>query len=159
MAAVGYWATASAIVCAGAGAVFGTGGFLTAVFFTVAFLTGAIFLTAAFAGAAFFTATFFTEAFFAAAFAASARTLAHRFFVASMIAFRPATESLRLGLAGALAGAGSDSPRIFAHLRCCAAFILRFVAAENFLRFRGADSGVAAALAGPPGSMARTWAI
>ena len=53
-----------------------------------------------FVATAFFTA-FLILAYFPA-FALAALTLAHRFFVASAIAFLPAAESFRLGLGAAL---------------------------------------------------------
>jgi hypothetical protein len=113
---------------------------------------------AAFAGAAFFTATFLAI-FFGDAFAASARNLARRFFAASMIAFRPAADIFRFGLAGAVAGAGSAFSRTAAHLALWLSRIFRFVAAENSRRLPGVDSGVAAAFARLPGSIERISAI
>jgi hypothetical protein len=85
------------------------------------------------------------------AFFAAARFAAHIFFVAAMIAFRPAAESFRLGF-------GACSPLIFAHLAFCAKAIFRRAAALNFLRLPGVASGVAAG-GEPSGSMVRSSAI
>ena len=133
---------------AATGAVFATA-------FFAAFLTT---LFVAFAGPAFFTTTFLAI-FFGVAFAASALTLAQRFFVAATILAIPSLLIRRFALAGVLAGAGSDSTLIFAHLACCAAFILRLVAAEKPRRLRGVDSDVSAILASPGESIERTSAI
>lgn len=135
---------------AATGAVFATAAFFAA-FFTVFFV--------AFAGA-FFTATFFLATFFDDAFAASARTLAHRFFVAATILAIPSLLIRRFGFAATFAGAGSDSWRIAAQRFCWLFLIFRRVAAENARRLRGVDSEVAAMFASfVPGSIERTSAI
>ena len=111
-------------------------------------------------GAALFAAVFFCAAGFV--FAAAPWTAAHLFFVASEIAFLPATLILRFGFAtSVVAGAsGSDSPFSFAHLAFCPRAI-RLLAAAEILRFLVRGSGVAAGvgLVGPPSNMARSSAI
>jgi hypothetical protein len=79
--------------------------------------------------------------FFAAAFCKR-----HRFFVAAMIFAIPSLLIRRFGFdgCGVAGAAGSDSPRIFAHLAFCAIAILRLEAALNFFRFRPGASDVAA---------------
>src|ERR1017187_5164337 len=109
-----------------------------------------------------FLAAFLVAAFFRAVFSAvSTLFCAHRRRRASWIAFLPAALSFRLGFgATAVAAAdGADSPLMLAHRRCCASRIRRRAAAENFLRLLVGATGVAAALPGPPGSMARSSAI
>jgi hypothetical protein len=124
--------------------------FVTAGFLAV--FTGASFAAARFA-VAFFAAT-------GAVFAAW--NAAQRFLVASEIAFRPAALILRFGFAASdVSGAvASDSPRILAHRRCCASFIRRRAAAENFRRLSVCVSGVTAGVRlVPPASMARSSSI
>ena len=96
------------------------------------------------AGTVFLAAVlFFATVLFLAAWAFSALTLAHLAFVAAIMRAIPAFEMRRLGFAGgAAAWVGSDSPRILAHRRCWASFMRLRVAAENFLRLRGAASDV-----------------
>ena len=94
----------------------------------------------------------------------AAFTAAQRFRDASAIALLPAALIFRFGLAGTVAGfAGSDSPRIFAHRRCWASFILRRASAENFRRLGEVPAAGAAVLAGPPArrrlSSAICWSI
>jgi hypothetical protein len=132
-----------------------------AVFLTAVFLAGP-FCFAAFVGVAFVPAAFFRAAFLEvfSCCALAALTLAHRSFVAAMILAIPALLIRRLGFgaSGVASAGGSDSPRIFAHLRCWASFMRHRAAAENFLRFLVGASGVAG-VAGPPGSIARSSAI
>ncbi len=103
---------------------------------------------------------FFAGAVFVAAFSAL-WTASQRFLVAATIAALPAALSLRFVFgAGAVTAAGaSDSPRTFAHLRCCASRILRNASGENFLRLRVGASVVAAVSTGAPESTARSSAI
>jgi len=85
----------------------------------------------------------------------SARFRAHRFFVAAMIAFLPAAESLRLRLG---AGSGVDGSAAFldaAYLSRWAAAIARLPAALILRRLGFGASGVGAVSAGPPDSVAR----
>ena len=80
----------------------------------------------------------------------AALTAAQRFLDTSAVALLPAALILHFDLAGAVAGAdGSDLPRIFAHRRCWASFILRRVSAESFQRFGVVPAAVAAVFAGP----------
>jgi hypothetical protein len=127
-------------------------------------LTGAVFLDALANEA---LATVLTGDLFRAAFleafsycALAALTLAHRSFVAATILAIPALLIRRLGFgaSGVASAGGSDSTRIFAHLRCWASFMRRRVAAENFFRFPVGASGVVG-VAEPPGSIARSSAI
>ena len=75
----------------------------------------------------------------------AARNAAHRFRVASAIAFRPAALIVRFFfLTGATASAVTDSPLIPAHLSFCARAIFLREAAENF-RFLETPSTVVAA--------------
>jgi len=107
-----------------------------------------------------FTATFLTTAFFRAAFfvfSASRRLNAHRRFVAAMMAFLPAADSLRFGFC--LGAAGSVSPRTFAHLARCAIAIRRRAAVLIFRRLGGAGPSAAGECAELPLSRARSLAI
>jgi hypothetical protein len=81
------------------------------------------------------------------AFAASALFNARRFFVAAMIALRPAAESFRLGL-GASGCEGSAAFLDAAHLLRCASAIAFLPAALIFRRLRFGGSGVAAGSVG-----------
>lgn len=133
-----------------------TGAAAGAVFF--ALLTGD-FRFAAFATGAF-AAALLPAAFLAGA-APSARFSAHRRFVASLMALRPAADILRrFGLTGSgvEADAGS-SPLSLAHLAFCAKAIFWRAAALNRFRLGAAVSGVVAVSVEPPWSMALSSAI
>ena len=130
-------------------------------FFTAAYSVETF--TAAFLTAVFFATAFLLAAFFGVrvtAFVFAALTVAQRLRAASAIAFLPAALIFRFGLASALIGVdGSDSPRIFAHRRCWASFILRRVSAENFRRLGAVPSGLAAFVTGLPVRRLRSSAI
>jgi hypothetical protein len=131
------------------------------VFLTAVFLAGPLCFTA-FASVALVPAAFFRAAFLEAfsCCALAALTLAHRSYVAAMILAIPALLIRRLGFgaSGVASAGGSDSARIFAHLRCWASFMCRRAAAEIFFRFPVGASGVVG-VAEPPGSIARSSAI
>ena len=92
------------------------------------------------------------------AFAASARFNAHRFLSAATIAFLPAAESFRFGLAAAFAGDPSAAVFEAAHLFRCPSAIAFLPAALIFRRFRG-NSGPVVVSVGAPVCIARSSAI
>jgi hypothetical protein len=95
----------------------------------------------------FFKAGFFPAV--ACGFWASAFFNAQRFFVASLIAFRPASLSRRLGGLGMPGDdPGSASPLALAHLACCAAAILRRPAALILRLGAGPPAGEVSVLSG-----------
>jgi hypothetical protein len=115
---------------------------------------GTVFLAAFIGGC--FAAFYFPAAFSRCALAAL--TAAHRFFVASMIRFRPAALSLRLGFGASCVG-GSVAFLAAAHLLRCASAMAFLPAALIFFRFRIEGAAVAAASAPPPEIMAVSSAI
>ncbi|MGD0870425.1 MAG: hypothetical protein ABSB88_12785 [Bryobacteraceae bacterium] len=97
--------------------------------------------------------------FFVSALVASARFSAQRFFVAAMIVFLPAAESLRLGLGAA---SGVEFQDVFldaAHLLRCASAMRARAAALIFRRLRFGASNGETRSAKPPDSPARSSAI